>query len=134
MPERNYLGRGIQFPFQIDQVTGRICTSEGVKNVKESIYLILMTGKSERFLRPDFGTSLSSYTFTDTGITMLQIMSSQLQSDILSQEPRIADVSVQINPEVKPGCLIIEINYTIRAGNIRDNLVFPFYLQAGEDS
>lgn len=125
---QEFLGSGMKFPPQINPATGRFEISEGAQSVKESVYLILMTQKTERWIRPDFGSSIMSYTFMDTGVTMLNMMAREIARDIMSQEPRIGDVDVRIDPSEKQGCLIIYINYLIRETNVRDNLVFPFYL------
>lgn len=124
MAEGRYAGRGIHFPIQVDQATGRICMSGEIQKVKESIYLILKTQKTERWLRPDFGSNLNSYTFMDTNLTMLNIMARELKESILSQEPRISELSVRMDPQGKPGFLLIDIEYTVNAAKIRDNLVF----------
>lgn len=124
MAEGRYAGRGIHFPIQVDKATGRICMSGEIQKVKESIYLILKTQKTERWLRPDFGSNLNSYTFMDTNLTMLNIMARELKESILSQEPRISELSVRMDPQVKPGFLLIDIEYTVNAAKIRDNLVF----------
>ena len=87
-----------------------------------------MTQKSERWIRPEFGSSLMNYTFMDTSATMLNVMARDVASDLMSQEPRLADVNVRIDSSSKPGCLIIYIDYLVRQTNVRDNLVFPFYL------
>ena len=128
--DRNFLGSGMKFPPQINPATGRFQTSQGQESVRESVYLILMTQKTERFVRPDFGSSLMSYTFMDTGATMLNIMSREIANDIMEQEPRVSDVVVRADADVKPGCLMINIQYVIRETNVRENLVFPFYLDA----
>lgn len=125
---QEFLGSGMKFPPQINPATGRFEVSEGTQSVKESVYLILMTQKSERWIRPEFGSSLMGYTFMDTGTTMLNLMAREIAGDLMSQEPRIADVDIRIDPAEKQGCLIIYINYLIRNTNVRDNLVFPFYL------
>lgn len=124
MAEGRYAGRGIHFPIQVDKATGRICMSGEIQKVKESIYLILKTQKTERWLRPDFGSNLNSYTFMDTNLTMLNIMARELKESILSQEPRISELSVRMDPQRKPGFLLIDIEYTVNAAKIRDNLVF----------
>lgn len=124
MAEGRYAGRGIHFPIQVDKATGRICMSGEIQKVKESIYLILKTQKTERWLRPDFGSNLNSYTFMDTNLTMLNIMARELKESILSQEPRISELSVRMDPQRKPGVLLIDIEYTVNAAKIRDNLVF----------
>ena len=126
--ENSFLGRGMKFPPQINPATGRFETVENEQSIKQSIYLILMTQKRERFIRPDFGSNIMNYTFMDTGITMLNIMSREITSDILNNEPRIDDVRIDINPEIKSGCLIINIEYRVIQSNVRENLVFPFYL------
>jgi len=128
--EQNFLGSGMKFPPQVNPATGRFVTAKGKESVKESVYLILMTQKTERFVRPEFGSSLMSYTFMDTGTTVLNMMAREVANDILEQEPRISDVEVKVDPNIKKGCLLINIQYTIRESNIRDNLVFPFYLDS----
>ena len=131
--EKEFLGKGMKFPPQVNPATGRFETVSEEKSVKESVYLILMTQKRERIVRPDFGSELMSYTFMDTSLTALSLMARQIKKDILSQEPRVSDVNVQIDSETKPGCLIVNIEYRISDSNVRDNLVFPFYLDATWD-
>lgn len=125
---KEFLGSGMKFPPQINPATGRFEVAKGETSIKESVYLILMTQKSERWIRPEFGSSLMNYTFMDTSATMLNVMARDVASDLMSQEPRLADVNVRIDSSSKPGCLIIYIDYLVRQTNVRDNLVFPFYL------
>ena len=125
---QEFLGSGMKFPPQINPATGRFEVARGETSVKESVYIILMTQKSERWIRPEFGSSLMNYTFMDTSVTMLNLMAREIAGDLMKQEPRLADVKVKIDAKSKQGCLIIYIDYLIRATNVRDNLVFPFYL------
>lgn len=131
MDERAFLGTGMKFPPQIDPGTGRFALSSGAQNVKESVYIILMTNRGERWLDPDFGSDIMRYTFMDTSLTMLNLLSSDLRTLLMEQEPRISDVTVDIDPEVKDGCMLVNVAYTVADTNTRDNLVFPFYLNAG---
>lgn len=128
MANKRFLGSGMKFPPQIDKSTGRFVLSAGEQSVKESIYLILMTHRGERWLEPMFGARLLDYSFMDTSPTILGLMKNDLMSVLLEQEPRISDVSVEIDPTVRDGCLLINISYVIAQTNTRDNLVFPFYL------
>lgn len=125
---QEFLGSGMKFPPSINPATGRFEVSKGEISIKESVYIILMTQKSERWIRPEFGSSLMNYTFMDTSSTMLNVLAREVASDLVSQEPRLADVKVRIDSVSKQGCLIIYIDYLIRETNVRDNLVFPFYL------
>ena len=133
MADRNFLGTGMKFPPEIDKATGRFRTVSGEEAVKESLYLILMTQRSERFVRPSFGSDIMSYTFMDTGETMLSIFRRNISQTILEQEPRISDVDVQTEFVEKKGMVIVSINYIVSDTNTRDNLVFPFYLNTGEE-
>lgn len=130
MDNKQFLGTGMKFPPRVDEGTGRFMLSGGEQSVKESVYLILMTHRGERWIEPNFGSQLMSYTFMDTSLTMLSVMKSDLCRLLLEQEPRIAQVQVEIDPQAQEGCLLVYISYMVRESNVRDNLVFPFYLSA----
>ena len=72
--KRAFLGTGFHFPLEIDETTGRFRMSSEEENIRESIKLILMTGKGERVMRPEFGCGLKQYTYEtmDYG-TMVQM-------------------------------------------------------------
>ena len=133
MNDRAFLGAGMKFQPQIDPGTGRFAVSAREQSVRESVYLILMTSRGERWLEPNFGSQMASYAFMDTSPTMLRMLSDDLRDLLLTQEPRISDVDVEIDPEVKNGCLLVSIRYTVAATNSQDNLVFPFYLNAARE-
>ena len=133
MNDRAFLGAGMKFPPQIDPGTGRFAVSAREQSVRESVYLILMTNRGERWLEPGFGSQVAKYTFMDTSPTMMRLMSDELRELLLTQETRISDVKVDIDPEVKEGCLLVNIQYTVAAVNTRENIVFPFYLRASRE-
>ena len=126
--KNSILGTGMKFPPQINPATGKFVTVSEEESVKESIYLILMTSKTERFMRPDFGSRVISYTFGDTNNTMLTVMSREITEDLRNNEPRISDIQVQMDANSRPGCLLIYIDYILIATQTPGNLVFPFYL------
>ncbi len=134
MADKKFLGTGMKFPPQIDPATGRFITVSGNKAVKESLYLILMTQTTERLVRPDFGSEIMTYTFMDTGTTMMSIFKRNIMETILSQEPRISDVDVEMEYRENQGAIIVSINYLVASTNTRDNLVFPFYLDRGQEA
>ncbi len=131
--EERFLGTGAKFPPQVNPTTGRFMTVSGRESVRESLYLILMTQKRERFMRPDYGSNIMSYAFAPADETMNTIMASEIASDILASEPRISNVDVRMDQTKKPGCLFINIDYTVAGGNTVDNMVFPFYLNGEPD-
>ena len=64
---------------------------------------------------------------------MITLLSNELRALLLEQEPRISDVQVELDPNTREGCLIFRLSYTITQTNTRENLVFPFYLNPGEE-
>ncbi len=132
MSDLSFLGKGMKFPPQINEATGRFVMSSGAQSVKESLYLILMTQISERVMRPDFGSSLMSYTFVDINQSNVLVITRGIQEQIISQEPRVTEVSVTADTISRPGAVLFEISYAIRSTNIRENFVFPFYLNTDQ--
>lgn len=130
MAEREFLGTGMKFPPQIDRATGRFMVSSGEASVRESVYSILMTQQGERWLHPEFGSRIMTYTFMDTSVTRLSMMARELRQTLLDQEPRIAEVEIRIEEKPDRGCLLIHMNYTLAAEDAEGNMVFPFYLYA----
>ena len=128
MDNQSFLGTGMKFPPQVDPGTGRFVSSSDERSVRESVYLILTTARGERWLEPRFGSELARYTFMDTSPTMLAIMKDDVRMTILSQEPRVTDVSIELDPDAQEGCLLFIIDYTLAGSNTRENLVFPFFL------
>lgn len=128
MGDKAFLGKGIKFPIQVNKVTGQFVMASEEMSVKESLYIILMTQKGERFVRRNFGSNILDYTFMDISVTRMNMMARELEDVILSQEPRISAVDIDIEAQLEKGCLIINIRYTIAEENVQDNLVFPFYL------
>ena len=130
---KDFLGKGMKFPPQINQATGRFVTVSEEQSVKESLYLILMTQKTERPLRPDFGSEIMSYTFLDVNGPMINMIIRTITDQISNQEPRVTDVQVTADTRSRNGVVIFEIGYTIISTNTRDNMVFPFYLNAEQE-
>lgn len=128
MENNSFLGKGMKFPPQVNPATGRFEMVSAEQSVRESVYLILMTAQSERPMRPEFGTNLMSYTFLDLNRTMLNMVIRTVKDQLLTQEPRITDIDITADTESRPGAVIFNISYVVRASNTRDNLVFPFYL------
>lgn len=123
----------MKFPPQINQATGRFETVSEEQSVRESLYLILMTQKEERPLRPEFGSEIMSYTFLDVNGPMINMIIRTITDQISNQEPRVTDVSVTADTRSRNGVVIFNIGYTIVSSNTRDNMVFPFYLNAEQE-
>lgn len=132
METRQFLGTGFQFPIQIDKATGRMKTSSYEEDIKEAIWIILMTKKGERVMNPMFGCGIHDYVFAAVNYQTLGEMERSVEEALLMWEPRIINTQVHISEDTKKkGTVNIEISYVVRATNNPFNLVFPFYITEG---
>ena len=60
---RAFLGKGFAFPPEVDPVTGHFRMAEGEEDIRQAIYIILMTRLKERAMLPDFGCNLQEYIY-----------------------------------------------------------------------
>ncbi len=125
---REGLEKGIKFPPQVNKATGKFELISGEECIRQSVYLILMTLKEERFLHPDFGSSLSTWVFMEENSSMKRFLSLQLERDIRRAEPRIQNVNVKIEPDTGKESLIVSVDYIIKETDSRDSLTVPFSL------
>jgi phage baseplate assembly protein W len=126
---KEFLGRGWKFPVEVD-ATGHIVLSEYEDDVREAVYIILMTAKGERAMRPDFGAGLHEFVFASMSATAIGEMQAAVKDVLVKWEPRVQVLGVKVEADQgEVGKLLIEVDYRVRATNNRFNLVFPFYLK-----
>jgi phage baseplate assembly protein W len=133
MGESNaFLGRGWSFPPRIDPVTGRFRTAEAEEDIRQAIYIILMTKRGERAMMPDFGCNIHDFVFALPDSASLTMMRHEIVTALLEWEPRVMDVAVNFDQtKIGDGILTIDVGYVVRATNSAQNLVFPYYLYEG---
>ena len=127
MNGKEFLGRGLKFPLQVDPRTGKLAMSDQEEDIREAIGIILRTGKGERVMRPEFGADTMDYAFAPLSSSMTNSIAHDLRLVLLEQEPRIRDV------DQHSGAVVIHVSYTVRSTNNRYNHVYPFYLTEGSE-
>lgn len=125
-----FLGRGWAFPIQLDE-SGEISTTQYEEDIRQSILLILGTDQGERVMRPDFGASLRALTFEPITATTTALVRHRVEQALISWEPRIDQITVNVRADPPQGRLLVEVHYRVRATNTFYNLVYPFYLLEG---
>ena len=134
MKEKEFLGRGLKFPLQVDPRTGKIAMVEHEEDIREAIGIILRTGRGERVMRPEFGADTMDYAFAPVSSSMTNSVAYELRLILLEQEPRIRDVEVQCDEmDQHSGAVVIHVSYTVRSTNNRYNHVYPFYVTEGSE-
>ena len=122
-----FIGAGWAFPLRTD-ATGGIALVAHVREVEESIRLILGTAPGERPMRPEFGCRIHDHVFGTPDAGTAGQIEYEVRASLARWEPRIDvhDVTVTSDP-TDAAILYIDIRYAIRASNDPRNLVFPFY-------
>ncbi|KGN41286.1 GPW/gp25 family protein [Knoellia aerolata] len=123
-----FVGQGWAFPLRAD-ATGGIALASGVREIEESIRLILATAPGERPMRPEFGCAVHDYVFAPADASTAGDIAYAVRVALERWEPRIDLEAVDVRfDEVDQGTLHIDIRYALLGTNDPRNLVFPFYV------
>jgi len=134
MDGKEFMGRGLKFPLQIDPKTGKIAMVSEEEDIAESIGIILNTVQGERIMRPEFGSNVLDYTFSTASNSERQSLAFDLREQLGYLEPRIDDIDVRCkDTDELEGAIIVEISYRVRSTNNRYNHVYPFYRTEGSE-
>lgn len=124
---KTHLGHGLAFPLQIN-MQGRVQISSTIRNIEESIQIILRTQLGERVYRPDFGSRLSELTFAPMNTQTLLLLRLHVQEALEKWEPRIVLDEIRAEPDPMQGRVDITIRYHPSDEHEQRSLVYPFYL------
>ncbi len=116
--------RGMKFPVEADLATGRFKECAGAECIRQSLYLILMTQRTERAAHPEYGSDILSYPFSDMSATVMHMRERRLQEALQKQEPRITDVEVHMEKEKQEEKLYVRVSYRIRGEEQKEQEVF----------
>ncbi|WP_293442158.1 GPW/gp25 family protein [Persephonella sp.] len=126
--DKDFLGAGWKFPVRIDE-DGSFSLSKHEEDIKEAIIIILKTIQGERFNHPDFGSGVYDYLFSPVNRSTISLIKEEIERSLKKYEHRIDIEEVNIQIE-EAGKLLINIEYTIRSTNKKENLVYPFYIRS----
>lgn len=129
---KDFLGQGFSFPLALDHTTGRFVPVSAEEDIRQAVYLVIMTKRGERAMMPEFGCDVHNYVFELPDAAFETLLREEIVRALTMWEPRIMDINVRVdNRELKDGRLAVAIDYTVRATNTPQNLVFPYYLYEG---
>jgi len=133
MKKGSFLGVGLAFPFTVNQA-GNIGISYFEKSIAESIRIILSTSKGERVMRPDFGCEVNEMVFAPNNAATHNLICHYIEEALVKWEPRIILEKVEAAADEEDEARInISIEYKVRSVNTYFNMVYPFYLERGEN-
>lgn len=132
--DRSFLGKGWGFPpgFTRDKKSVTMVSREA--DILQSLELLLRTSPGERVMHPDFGCALRSLVFDVIDENTLTALKDIIDRAVLFFETRVILDQVVVDTQNQyEGLLTITLNYTVKATNSRQNMVFPFYFLEGQD-
>lgn len=130
----SFLGTGWSFPPSFDKTARFVRMSSDEKDIRESLLVLLSTRPGERIMVPGYGCSLESLLFESINLTLTTQITDLIRTAILYYEPRIDLENVTLDEtHILDGRIDIILNYRVRTTNSRQNMVYPFYRNEGND-
>ncbi len=134
MNGKEFMGKGLKFPLQVDPKTGKIAMVSEEEDIAEAIGIILKTTQGERLMRPDFGSNVMDYIFATDSNTTWESLATELRESLGYFEPRIHEINVVCrSADGLEGAINVEVSYCVRSTNNRFNRVYPFYRTEGSE-
>lgn len=130
--EKSFLGIGWGFPPTFNKERAEIEMTTKEEDIRQSLHIYFYTKVGERIMRQDYGCIIHNYLFDRLDRSILDVLIFELKQNIGNIEPRINVNNIEIKPVIpEEGSIEINIEYTIISSNVRDNIVFPYYLNEG---
>lgn len=136
---KNFLGKGMKFPFGFTQRTGGVYKgtsteeSEDIQHIEQSLRQILGTVVGSRVIRRDFGSLMASIVFDPNDVTLDVRLDYIIRRAIETWEPRVIIGPITTDrTEWQDGRLYINVEFTIIKTNVASNMVFSWFLSPEE--
>lgn len=130
----SFLGTGWSFPPEFIIETGEVAMVSDEDDIRESLIILLNTAFGERFLQPKYGLDMHELLFEAISTSLQTFLKDRIRTAILIYEPRINLLDLELDTTAQyDGYLQVSLDYEIRATNSRYNLVYPFYIDDGNE-
>jgi phage baseplate assembly protein W len=113
--------RGLNFPF----TKGSTALPQPVYDadlVKQSLQQIVLTGRNERVMRPDFGCDAYSFVFEPNDEMLAELIRTEVSAAIGRFEPRVVVLDIGVVRSPDTGEVIVTIQYVLVATRARDTV------------
>ena len=119
--DKDFLGRGWNFPFGIDAATGEIAFSAYEENIRQCIGIIIGTRQGERQMLPQFGCRIHDLLFAPSNQYTAQQASKHVKEALEIWENRIQVLEVQSSFDPS-GAIRVELSYRISSTGAVEHL------------
>lgn len=90
--------KGIAFPFAKSSTAFPAGATDD-ELIRQSVIQIVMTGKGERVMRPDFGSNAYAFVFENNDLVLKETIRADIMSAITRYEPRVIVRDVEVTRE-----------------------------------
>lgn len=123
------IGSGWEFPPAFDKDDQGVSMLSGLREIENSIFVILHTALGERIMRRSFGSNLHELQFEPLTENLKTYMASSLRESLETNEPRIEIQRLELNqPDPHIGRIDIHVEVSIRKTLTPLSLILPYYL------
>lgn len=124
---RNYLGQGIKYPHEIDEL-GKIELQNDIQLVRQSIRRILQTKKGSVYMNRGFGSYVDELMFEQNDAILFSLLDTLIADAISEWEKRVRGLSTDIEIDPNDSSKInVRLSYEILSSNEIDSFIWPFY-------
>ncbi len=125
---KSFLGTGWSFPPAFNNDNFQVKMVSEAEDIRQSLRILLSTTPGERIGRPEYGCDLEMLFFNPINDETARMVRDRIDNAVFRFESRIIVDDIRVNTAHEmDGLIQVEMDYTIRTINIRDNIVFPFY-------
>lgn len=128
----SFLGKGWSFPPTFDPETGTVEMVSDVKDINESLNILLSTSLGERVMQPKYGCNMQDYIFEPLSGSLIGFIKDRVENALLVYEARIDVEKIEVTEadsfDLMEGKFLISIDYSIPGTNARFNYVYDYYL------
>lgn len=133
--DQSFLGRGWSFPPSFQDQGRSLVMVEAEEDIRQSLMIILSTGVGERVMHPTFGWRRDALVLDPISTNFATFLQREIENAVLYFEPRVRLDTVRFERLAdRDGVIEMRLDYTVRATNTRNNLVYPFYLEEATDA
>lgn len=111
--------RGIAFPFGRSQTAIPAAVTDD-ELIKQSIIQIVTTGRGERVMRPDFGSSAFAFVFENNNQILAELIRDEITAAVAKFEPRAIIQNVFVTRDDSQ--VVVTINYTVTLTGEQDSV------------
>jgi uncharacterized protein len=118
---KEFMGRGLSFPFHFDPATGGVAFSAFEENIRQNVTIIIGTRVGERQMMPTYGCRIHELLFAPSNQVTAQRATKYVREALERWELRIEVLQVESTFDPS-GAIQVQLAYRIRSTGAVEHL------------